>query len=140
MPSATPLPQRLRDRIDDVLLIPERQERLSWVVNQAKRAPGLPPILKSEANRVAGCISAVWIHGEVVDGILHLGSDADSPLVKGLVHFLAASFDGADAREVAQSEVDVLVETELWQDLSPTRQNGLRAVQARIKALASAVR
>jgi cysteine desulfuration protein SufE len=124
---------RVRDAIDELLLIPDAQERLAWVVDRAKRAPALPSEQRTERNRVPGCVSSVWILHEFRGGRLHLQDDAESPLVRGLVHFVADLFSGALPTEIVTCELDPLVETGLLAGLSPTRQNGLRAVRARIR-------
>jgi cysteine desulfuration protein SufE len=133
------LVQRHRRLIDDLLIIPDRQERLTIVVDQARRLPVFPATERAAGNRIAGCQSAVWLIAESqVDGTLSLRVDADSPLVKGLVHLLCAAYSGATPAEIAAIEPKFLEELELLRDLSPTRRNGLAAVRTRIRELATA--
>ncbi|WP_404425592.1 SufE family protein [Nibricoccus sp. IMCC34717] len=127
------LESRLREAIDELQLIPDVQERMAWVVDRAKRAPGLAAEHRTEANRVPGCVSAVWILHAVHDGRLRLQDDAESPLVRGLVHFVTGLFSDATPAEIVACELDPLAETGLLAGLSPTRQNGLQAVRARIR-------
>ena len=122
--------------IEDFAIIEDRQERLAAVVAHARRRPPLPADEKTDAHRVPGCISSVWLLATHTDGRLHLRYDADSPLVKGLVGLLVELYDNAPPAEVIATEPVILSELGLLQDLTPTRQNGLTAVLARIKALA----
>ena len=122
--------------IEDFAIIEDRQERLAAVVAHARRRPPLPSAEKIELNRVPGCVSSVWLLGEHTDGLLRLRYDADSPLVKGLAGLLVELYDNAPPAEVIATEPVILADLGLLQDLTPTRQNGLAAVRARIKSLA----
>ena len=74
--------------LEDFAVIEDSQERLAAVVDRARRRPAFPEAAKTDAHRVTGCISAVWVAGEVRDGGIHFQFEADSPLVKGLVALL----------------------------------------------------
>lgn len=130
--------ERIRSLASDLELIPERQERMAWVVDQAKRVAPLPAADRTEHHRVPGCVSAVWMHGVLREGRLHLRADADSPLVRGLVLFVVSAYQEATPAEILASTLDPLAEADLSRDLSPTRQNGLAAVRAQIRRWAEA--
>ncbi len=123
--------------IEDFAIIEDRQERLAAVVAHARRRPPLSANEKTDAHRVPGCVSSVWLLATITDGRLHLRYDAESPLVKGLVGLLVELYDHAPPAEVLATEPVILSALGLLQDLTPTRQNGLAAVRAHIKALAS---
>jgi cysteine desulfuration protein SufE len=125
-----------RQLLDDFLFIENAQERLAAVVDRARRLPPLPAELRTEAQRVEGCVSQVWLVPELRDGRCHFRCDADGPLVKGLVAFLCAYHDGATPAEVLGDDADPLAELGLLANLSPTRRNGLAAVRAAIGAFA----
>ena len=123
--------------MDDLLFIEDSQERLSAVVDKAKRLPPLPAADRTEENRVTGCISQVWVLGELRDGRCYFRCDADGPLVKGLVAFLCEFYSGATPAEITASTADPIESLGLLRNLSPTRVNGLTAVRARIRELAA---
>ena len=122
--------------VDDLAIIEDPQERLGAVVDRAKRLPPLPETDRTESHRVRGCVSQVWVLGELRDGRCQFRCDADGPLVKGLVAFLCEFFSGATPAEIAASNADPLEALGLMRNLSPTRHNGLAAVRARIRELA----
>jgi cysteine desulfuration protein SufE len=131
------LAAKLSALADDFAPIDDLQERLSLLLDRARRTPPLPPTDRTETHRVLGCISAVWLTAELQpDGLLAFHADADSPLVRGLVVSLADFFSGATAAEIAASDADPLAALELLANLSPTRRNGLTAVRQRIRTLA----
>lgn len=132
------LDEKQRRLIADLAVIPDAQERLAIVTGRAaRRCPPLAPGERVDANRVPGCVSAVWLAGGVCDGRLRLRAEADSPLVKGLVALLCELYDDTDPAEAAEVEPVVLEELRLDRSLSPTRRNGLAAVRARIRELAA---
>jgi cysteine desulfuration protein SufE len=133
----TPSQQQL---LDDFLLIENAQERLSAVVDRARRRPPLPAAERTDVHRVAGCISQVWLVGELRDGRCHFRCDADGPLVKGLVAFLCDFFSDTTPVEILADDTDPLAALDLLENLSPTRRNGLAAVCAAIRAFAQSSR
>jgi cysteine desulfuration protein SufE len=112
------------------------QERLAFVVDRAKRQPPLSASERIDAHRVRGCVSVVWLVGEVRDGLCHFRFDADSPVVRGLLALLCDFYSGCPPAEVAASELDPLEALGLTRDLSPTRRNGLASARARIREIA----
>ncbi len=131
------LAEKQQQLIDDLLLIEDPQERLGAIVDQARTRPPLPASDRTEENRVKGCISQAWVAGERRDGRWHFRSDADSPLVRGLVALLSDLYSGATAEEIATTEPLLIDGLGLTRVLSPTRLNGLRSVLARIRGLAA---
>lgn len=130
------LAEKQRQLIEDYAIIPDPQERLAAVVDNARRRPPLPETERTEANRVRGCVSLAWVVGEVRDGRCFFRSDADSPLVRGLLTLLCDFYSDAIPADVAATEPALLEELGLAKNLSPTRLNGLRSVRARIREFA----
>ena len=124
--------------IDDYGLIENPQERLSAIVDRARRMPSLPAGERTETNRVRGCISQAWIVGEARDGRCAFRADADSPLVRGLLALLTDLYSGATPVEVGAIEPALIEALDLTRVLSPTRLNGLRSVRAKIREFALA--
>lgn len=122
--------------IEDLLIIPDVQERLGVIVAQAKTS-----LLESERDDehlVKGCVSRVWLAGEAKDGRWHSRYDADSPMVKGLIGLLCSVYEGGAPADVVAEEPIIWERLGLLKVLSPTRLNGLAAVRQKIKSLAVA--
>jgi cysteine desulfuration protein SufE len=133
------LANRQQRLIEDLGLVPDRHERLAIIVERSRRLEPFSTDNKSPAHRVTGCQSTVWLIGERhPDGTLTFCCDADSPMVKGLVHLLCEFYSGATPAEIVATEPAFLDALGLARDLSPTRRNGLAAVRARIRAIALA--
>ncbi len=133
------LAEKQQQLVADYSVIDDPQERLAAVVDKARRRPPLPDTERTEANRVKGCISLAWIAADLRDGHCHFRSDADSPLVRGLLVLLCDFYSDATPADVLATEPALLEELGLAKNLSPTRLNGLRSVVARIRTYAKSV-
>jgi cysteine desulfuration protein SufE len=123
--------------MDELLHLDDPQERLAAAVDRARRAARLAPEERIAAHRVPGCSSTVWVVTAVRDGRCYFRSDADSPVVRGLVGLLADYFSDARPAEIAASTVDPLEVLQINRMLTPTRQHGLAAVRAYLRAFAA---
>jgi cysteine desulfuration protein SufE len=132
-----PLTRKLQQLVEDLAVLDDPQERLGVIVDRAKRLPALPAAERTDDNRVRGCVSVVWLVGEVREGVCHFRSDADSPVVRGLLAVLCEFFSGFPPHLVAVSEADPLDALGITRNLSPTRRNGLDAARRRIRELAA---
>lgn len=130
------LDEKQQSLIDDLNIIHDLHERLNAIVSSG-HALKLDDAHKTEANLVPGCVSRVWLHGELMDGRTRFTCDAESPMVKGLAALLCELYTDADPAEVA------IVEPRVWEAcsfnkmLSPTRLNGLANMRLRIRAMAN---
>lgn len=131
-----PLTERQRLLAEEICYTDDRQERLMAVMDRVRERPPLPQEQCTAETRVRGCTSGVWIVGHVEAGICHLQSDADSPMVRGLVALLVDPANGAAAEELHGYDTQFLEDLGILRSLSGTRVAGLQAVAARIRQLA----
>ena len=131
------LAEKQRQLIEDLNLIPDVQERLSALTAYAARMR-LDPAQQIDAHLVPGCVSRVWLHGQLREGLTRFDCEADSPMVKALAALLCDLYSEAKPAEV------IAVEPEIWQQcqftkmLTPTRLNGLANVRQLIREKAAA--
>lgn len=113
------------------------EERYRYLIDLGRGLPGLPDEAKTEANRVHGCQSQVWLRARVDGGRLVLEADSDAFIVRGLVAILFAMFSDRTPAEVLDIDpMPVFEAIGLEQHLSLGRRNGLHAMVQRIRALA----
>jgi cysteine desulfuration protein SufE len=130
------LADKLQQLTDDLSVFEDPQERLGAIVDRAKRVPPLPASERTEANRVRGCVSVVWLMADLREGRGYFRGDAESPVVRGLVVCLCDFFSGAPIDEIAASDLEPLEALDVIRNLSPTRRNGLAAVRKAIREFA----
>lgn len=124
---------------DEFVLLDDWRDKIETIIDMGKRLPPLDERHKSEANKVRGCQSQVWLVAEpAAEGRLHVQADSDAILVKGLIAMLVRLYDGRTPREVLDNPPDVLERIGLGKFLTPGRANGLGAMIARIRQVAEA--
>ncbi len=119
-------------------IVEDPQERLAAIVSRGKKWRALTDDEKTDAHRVRGCVSQVWLVGEREGDRCRFKMDADSPLVRGLVAMHCELYDGETAAEIVTTEPAWVEALGLEHRLSPTRLNGLASVREAIRAFAAA--
>jgi cysteine desulfuration protein SufE len=117
-------------------IIADAQERLAAIVARGRKWPAPADCERTDASRVQGCVSQVWLVGSLEAGRCRFRAAADSPLVQGLVALLCELYDGESAEEIAAVEPVLFGELGLSRQLSPTRLNGLANVRRVIREFA----
>ncbi|MBI5775634.1 MAG: SufE family protein [Verrucomicrobia bacterium] len=118
--------------------IRDGQERFAWVVAQGRRHPMLEPSLKTDANKVEGCLANLWLAVSHRDGIMLFQCDSDSAVVKGVAALLCDFYSGQRAEEILTVEPSFLREAGITQHLTANRRNALARVWEKISAAARA--
>jgi cysteine desulfuration protein SufE len=127
-----------RDPLDDLAALPDPQERLAWLTERGRKLAPLPASARTEAHRVPGCASRVWLVDETRAGVCHFCGDAEAPVLRGLVALVCARAEDRPASEVARDTTDVVTALQLERHLTPTRTHGLREFQNHLRRAACA--
>ncbi len=136
--------QTIDDILSDFELFEDWDERYRYLIDLGRRLEPLPETAKTEANKVRGCASQVWLETRKLLGHdgkerLTFKGDSDAHIVKGLVALILALFDRKTPQEIlATNAQDVFGRLQLAEHLSMQRANGVRAMVERIKAEARA--
>jgi cysteine desulfuration protein SufE len=136
--------QTIDDILSDFELFEDWDERYRYLIDLGRRLEPLPESAKTEANKVRGCASQVWLETRKVAGNdgkerLAFKGDSDAHIVKGLVALILALFDRKTPQEILATDAqDVFGRLQLAEHLSMQRANGVRAMVERIKAEARA--
>lgn len=108
--------------------------RYQYLIDVGHELPPLAADEMTDANKVDGCQSQVWI---VVSGDasrLDMRAASDSAIVSGLVALLLRVYSGHSAREILDTDPSFINAIGLGKHLSPTRSNGLASMIKTIKA------
>ncbi len=104
-----------------------------------KQLPPLPANMKTEDTRLAGCESTVWLHHFYDENTmkLYFAADSDARVIRGLIALVLVSLSGLSPEKIEQADIeDWFKELDLYNHLSPSRGNGLRAIIKEIMAVA----
>lgn len=111
------------------------EEKYRYVIELGREYEALDEALRTDAIKVDGCASQVWMLPTLNDGVFSFQGASDAIIVSGLVAILAALYNGKTAAEAR--EINALAEFEtlgLGQNLSAQRSNGLRSMIQKIEA------
>ena len=128
---------------DDFALLDDWEDRYRYVIELGRQLPEIPESMRTEANKVRGCASQVWISTNIsednVQRRLHFQGDSDSHIVKGLIALLFVLYQDETPDEILQRDPQaVFKEFGLAEHLTQQRSNGLASMVARIRADATA--
>ena len=117
------------------------KRRYEYVLWLAKRLEPLPADLRDEEHKVRGCVSQVYVIGELVEGGMHWRGDSDAQITKGLLALLIEGLEGLSPQQVVAVDPSFIAATGLQASLTPSRANGflniLRTMQAQAAQLAA---
>jgi cysteine desulfuration protein SufE len=111
------------------------EERYRYVIDLGKDLAPLSDTERSDANKVRGCASQVWLVTEPQpDGTLTFRGDSDAHIVRGLIAILLRLYSGRKPAEILAFDAPAAFETlGLKGALSQQRSNGLASMVGRIR-------
>lgn len=116
------------------------EDKYRFVIDLGRDLVPLDESNKVDANLIRGCQSQVWIvstYDKTTDK-LTLAIDSDAHIVRGLIAIVLTAYNEQSPTEILDFDIEGLFEDlQLLQHLSPTRGNGLKAMVARIRDVAS---
>jgi cysteine desulfuration protein SufE len=130
----------IEEIIDNFAVLDDWDDRYRYLIELGRELPPLPEAAHSDANKVQGCASQVWLDTLVRrDGaggpMLNFAGDSDAHIVRGLIAILFAIFSGKPARHILETDALALFERMgLKEHLTPQRSNGFRSMVERIRA------
>ena len=133
----------LSDITSDFAVLDDWEDRYRYLIELGRELPPLPDEQRTDANKVRGCASQVWLATEIRseggNPVLHFLADSDAHIVRGLIAILSAIYNDRPVDEVLTIEADPIFEKlGLKEHLTPQRSNGLASMVARVRADATA--
>ncbi|MEO1694628.1 MAG: SufE family protein [Pseudomonadota bacterium] len=128
-------------------MLDEWEDRYRYLIELGRALPPLEPALKTDATKVRGCASQVWlIARETADDAttspaptLTFQGESDAHIVQGLIAVLLAIHSGNNAETILATDTHAQFNAlGLSDHLTPQRSNGLKAMIERIRAEAAA--
>ena len=134
----------IEEIIDNFAVLDDWDDRYRYLIELGRELPPLAEAAHSDANKVQGCASQVWlattVHPNGQGGpMLTFSGDSDAHIVRGLIAILFAMFSGKQARDILSADaIAVFERLGLREHLTPQRSNGFRSMVERIRADAQA--
>ena len=134
----------LENILADFQLLDDWEDRYRYLIELGRALPPLPEAARTEANKVRGCASQVWLETDVQPNgaagpVLYFRGDSDAHIVRGLIAILFAIYSNKPAREILAADAVAFFERlGLREHLTPQRSNGFRSMVERIRSDARA--
>lgn len=123
--TAVQLPETLQKIVTLFKVVPNPKLKYQQLLAYAKELPLLPADLHTEDHKVRGCVSQVWVVGQLdSQGNLTWRADSDSALTKGLAALLVQGLTGCSPETVIRLDPEWISQMGLQQSLTPSRNNG----------------
>lgn len=125
-----------REALDAFAACSGWEQRARLLMQWGEHLEPLDEAERSEANRVNGCESQVWLVGERLGGRWVFRASSDARLLRGLLALLLVRIEGLDAQTLTSLDVaGWFAQLGLSRQLSPSRSNGLNAVVQQMRRL-----
>jgi len=108
------------------------EDRLAWLMERPSLHPAVSTEHLTDSNKVPGCLSGLWLHGEVREGRCAFSAKSESDMVQGISSFICDLYSARtpdEVLEIGDSLVSVLMLERL---LSTTRKRAVSSTVAYI--------
>lgn len=130
---------------ENFALLDDWDDRYRYLIELGRGLEPLPDAARTEANKVQGCASQVWLSTSVERALepkpdrngprMKFVGDSDAHIVRGLIAILLALYSGKGAREILSTDaIAVFDRLSLREHLTPQRSNGFRSMVDRISS------
>lgn len=127
-----------RNLREDFAFLDDWEARFAHLIDLGKSLQLLKPEEYSDANKVRGCSSQVWLIAEpspVSDGAIRFRGASDAMIVAGLVAMLLHLFSDQQPEDILAFDAPAFMrEIGIADALTPQRSNGLASMLQRIRA------
>ena len=127
-------------------LLDDWEDRYRYVIELGRALPPLEDSLRTDANKVRGCASQVWLVSHLQPDTkggpprIRFEGDSDAHIVRGLIAILLAALDGLTAAQIEAIDLSsIFAGLGLKDHLTPQRSNGLAAMIERVRRDAHAI-
>ena len=126
--------------IDNFEFLDDWEARYAYLVELGEALPAMDDAYRTDANRVQGCMSKVWVC-PVTDASdptrLKYVGDCDTAIIKGVLALLIELMSGRTREEIEALDLDDMFDRlKLAEHLSPNRHFGIYSIVELMKAQA----
>jgi cysteine desulfuration protein SufE len=120
--------QAQAELVDEFDIFDDWMSRYEYVIDLGRQLPEFSEEWKTDANKIRGCQSQVWLNMEMQNGKLHIDGTSDASIVSGLVAIVLRVYSGREPQEILNTKPDFIKDLGFNDHLSPTRSNGLHSM------------
>ena len=130
--------KRINQIKEDLELFENDLEKYEYIIDLGKQLEILETSNEKDENLVQGCTSKVWLISQQIENKIYFYANSNAKIVKGLVYILISIFSGLTAKEILDTDLNILKQLKLTEIITPNRQSGVAGMVKRIKEYALA--
>lgn len=119
--------------IEEFAPLKEWFEKYEKLIEFGKNMPLMEEHYKTEANRMSGCQSSVWITSKLENNKVVYQADSDTLIIRGIIAILLKVVNYQSPEDIYSMDLSFLDDIGLSSNLSPSRANGLASIVNHIK-------
>lgn len=120
---------QLDETVDIFELLGDWEQRYQYLVELGEKLPAMPQRLKTDDNKVKGCMSQVWVYACLEDDSVRFHGDCDTSVIKGILALLISLCEGQTPSQIQKLDMDEIFQRlNLDEHLSPNRHVGVYAI------------
>lgn len=120
--------------LEDMELFDDADGRREYLIELGEDLPSMKASLKTEANRIHGCLAMVWLHSTVRNGRIYFEADSDALITRGMIALLIRLTNGQPPRSILETDLMALIhDVGLPSLITARRKNGLNHMLERIQ-------
>ena len=133
----TTLRQRQDQFISDMEMFDNWADKFNYIIERDQNPPEKPEILKEE-HRLINCKSNTYFRTELLHSpcgeelVVRCIGWSNSAVLSGLITIICEIFNGTNQQELRETEINFHTKTELIDNLTPLRQDGINEIIRRI--------
>ena len=127
--------QTLEEISADFEILPDPKDKFVQLLDLGKQSSGLPSELKTEQNKISGCMSQALIIGKKQPDLTFVfQTDSDALIVKGLLRLLEMVLNNRMPEEIKIMEAETLMDSlGLGHSITSQRTHGFASALHKIK-------
>ncbi len=114
--------------VDEFEIFDDWMSRYEYVIDLGRQLPEFPTEWRTEANKIQGCQSQVWLNMQMENGKMQIDGMSDAAIVSGLVAIVLRVYSGQTPTDILNAKPDFIKDIGFTDHLSPTRSNGLHSM------------
>ncbi len=124
--------------LEDLELFEDADDRREYLIELGENLKDIDHSLKTEKNRIHGCLAMVWLHSTIREGRIYFEADSDALITRGMIALLVRLMDGQAPQTILETDLFALVnDIGLPNLITARRKNGLNRMIERIQKEAS---
>ena len=126
--------EKIEDLIENFSMLESWEDKYQYLIELGEKLPPLSDEFKTDAWKVSGCQSQVWLVPTSENGTISFQGDSDAIMVKGIIYLILSIYQNKSVQEIKKIEVDkIFAKLGLGEHLSPSRRNGMMSMVDKIR-------